>query len=124
VQVDAVDAAHLAEQPHQIGRGTLLAHRLAERVAPDVADGPQAKSKMILRARLIVVAGGGAHGATLSSIADWLTADDSVDRLYTHSRMLRQFFANAACRPAAKAQYMHIMTASQPSDTVMVIWDD
>jgi hypothetical protein len=38
-----------------------------------------------------------------------------------HSRMRRQIFANAARRPAAEAQYVRIMTASQPSDIVMVI---
>ena len=66
VQVDAIDATDLAEQLHQLDRRALLAHRLAERVAPDVADGPQAKGEVILRARLILVTGGGAHDATLS----------------------------------------------------------
>jgi len=50
-----------------------------------------------------------------------------VDRLYTHSRMPRQFFANAACRPVvepADVRIVRIMTASQPSGAVMVIWDD
>ncbi len=47
VEVDAV-GAHLAEQVHDLDRAQHRPHRLAERVAPRVADRPQAERELVL----------------------------------------------------------------------------
>jgi len=46
VEVDAVDAADLAEEVDELGRGELFADGSAEGIAADVADGPEAEGEL------------------------------------------------------------------------------
>jgi hypothetical protein len=48
-----------------------------------------------------------------------LAMDETVDRLQTHSRTLRQIFAKAAARRFMDEAYVRIIKAPQPSDNTM-----
>jgi hypothetical protein len=51
MEVDAVDAAHFAEQVDDLRGAELRPGRGPEGIAPDVADGPEAEGELVLGSR-------------------------------------------------------------------------